>query len=61
LQRLYDLLHVYDIGPFGDNSLFAKVLVKINKDAKAGPRHGRPGAALWPDVERVINSWRGQS
>jgi hypothetical protein len=37
LDRLYDLTHHYDVGPFGDDSLFAGVLVKINKDATAGP------------------------
>jgi hypothetical protein len=36
LQRLNDLSHLYDVGPFGDDSLFAKILVRINQDAKAG-------------------------
>lgn len=42
LHRLYDLSHLYDVGPFGDDSLFARVLVKINTDAKAGPWSAPP-------------------
>jgi hypothetical protein len=35
LQRLYPLTQVYRDGPFGDGSLFAKTLSKINDDQKA--------------------------
>jgi hypothetical protein len=36
LQRLDPLTKVYREGPFGDGSLFAKTLSKINDDQKAG-------------------------
>jgi hypothetical protein len=35
LQRLEPLMQVYREGPFGDGSLFAKTLYKINDDQKA--------------------------
>jgi hypothetical protein len=36
LQRLNDLSEIYHKGPFGDGSLFAKTLRKIEDDRKAG-------------------------
>jgi hypothetical protein len=36
LRGLTDLAHHYQVGPFGDGSLFAKTLQKIEDDRKAG-------------------------
>jgi hypothetical protein len=36
LQRLGDLSQIYHEGPFGDGSLFAKTLHRINEDRRAG-------------------------
>ncbi len=36
LRRLDALLQIYQEGPFGDGSLFAKTLHRINEDQKAG-------------------------
>jgi hypothetical protein len=41
LRRLEPLSRLYQDGPFGDSSLFAKTLRKINDDRKAG-HWGRP-------------------
>jgi hypothetical protein len=37
LQRLVPLSQLYQDGPFGEGSLFAKTLHRINDDQKAGP------------------------
>jgi hypothetical protein len=37
LRRLDPLVQIYQEGPFGDGSLFAKTLHRINVDQKAGP------------------------